>query len=101
MDERTQLRIVNVKGRIGFFHCWEQLRRGAVMPNDPYENVCPAGEMMKVLAIVEFENSVERVDPTDVNFVDTMNHELWILNKGQKQKEEKEPRGLAWVECPR
>lgn len=99
MDARTPLRIVKVKGRIGFFHCWEQLRRGSVMPNDPYESVCQAGEMMKVLAIVEFENGVERVDPTDVDFVDEINNGLWSMNRAREQREENETQGqgLVWV----
>ena len=51
-----------VDGRPGYFHTWEQYSQPVGGP--------PAGVVSHVFGIVEFEEGIERVEPTLIHFCD-------------------------------
>lgn len=57
-----------VRGRIGYFHYWEQFSipvGESIVIGGP-----PAGVIAQVFGIVEFEDGVERVEPNLIKFLD-------------------------------
>lgn len=69
-------RLCKVKDRIGYFHMWEQYSKTI--------EASPFDVFNRVFGIVEFETGVERVDPTDIQFIDEENQALKDINKYQK-----------------
>ena len=86
MELPQGLRVIRVNERIGYFHCWEQRQTGEVIHSDPNRKADLTGATMEVVAIVEFEDGVERVNPTDVEFADEKHQTLRVLNKAARQK---------------
>lgn len=69
-----------VGNRCGYFHMWEQysdvITPGIVVGSHP------GGQFSRVFGIVEFEEGVERVDPTEIKFLDgTYVHSLFAAGK--------------------
>lgn len=63
-----------VGNRHGYFHCWEQFS---------------GGQFSRIFGIVEFEEKVERVDPTQIKFLDgTYVHGLFIGEEEIERKKE-------------
>lgn len=67
MDKMNDLRLVRVGNELGYFHCWEQYSR--------------------MFGIVEFDNRIESVDLSKIQFVDETNA---MLNTMVKHDEEVE-----------
>lgn len=61
-------RLCKVRDRHGYFHCWEQY--GDVIAPGLVIGSHPGGQFSRIFGIVEFEEGVERVDPTKIKFLD-------------------------------
>lgn len=67
---KKELRLCKVGDEFGYFHCWEQ--HADVIP--------PKGQDSRVFGIVEFCSRIERVDPSNIQFVDEDNQYLRALS---------------------
>lgn len=67
-------RLIKVKDKIGYFHCWEHLSQTS-NKGVPYS---------KVYGIVEFIDGVKRVEIEDMDFIDEANDILKDYNKIRK-----------------
>ena len=77
-------RSCTVDGRPGVFHLWEQF--STVVPPSPMVGGPPGGTLSSVYGIVEFSDSVKRVDPINIKFTDEDNsylsaYEEWLSEK--------------------
>lgn len=74
-----QTRMCKVGDRVGYFHCWEHyadvLAPGLTIGSPP------GGQYSRVFGIVEFQDGVERVDPSRIKFIDEDNASLKQLNE--------------------
>ena len=77
-------RLCVVHDECGYFHCWEWYAT-VVSPGLTIGSP-PGGQLSQVYGIVEFTDRVERVDPTDIKFVDEENA---CLHCFAHQKEDK------------
>lgn len=71
IDVTWETRLCEVGGEVGYFHTWEHYSDGSVS---------------RVYAIIEFSDSMRRVDPETIKFVDEQNAILcdWSRhNKGE------------------
>ena len=80
---KCERRLCKVNNELGYFHCWEH-----------YSNPVPAGltigsppadVISYVSGIVEFEDGVRHVDPTEIKFCDEEHATLCAFNKRQKE----------------
>ena len=67
-------RLCKVDGEIGYFHCWEHFSKPG-----------PAGVISYVSGIVEFDDGIRRVDPTEIKFCDEEHATLCVWNKYGKE----------------
>lgn len=72
---KYERRLCKVKNELGYFHCWEH-----------YSEPSPAGFARYVSGIVEFEDGVRHVDPTEIKFCDEEHANLCALNKYEKER---------------
>lgn len=77
-----ELRLCKVKGKLGYFHCWEHYSRP--VEASPLIGGAPAGVISMVYGIVEFPDGVKRVDPYQVKFCDEQNAILCEMAKHQE-----------------
>lgn len=84
MTVERSTRLCTVKGEIGYFHTWEHYSKP--LPASPLAGGEPAGVFSQVFGIVEFENDVRRVGPTEIKFCDEQNA---ILNSLDERGESK------------
>ena len=79
-------RLCKVDGELGYFHTWEQYSRpiGA----SPMMGGAPAGVFSCLYGIVEFEDRIQRVDPSKIQFCDEVGGALHVMNKFEKEKEQ-------------
>ena len=82
-NNRLGKRLCRVDGKYGYFHIWE-------LYSQPVEanllvGGAPAGTFSRVYGIVEFDDGVRRVDPTDIEFCDECNSILYNFNKYDKE----------------
>jgi len=68
-----------VKNEPGYFHCWENYSKPIAA--ELHIGGAPAGVFSKIFGIVEFEDGVRRIDPTDICFCDEENNYLTALKK--------------------
>ena len=80
---RHELRLCKVKNELGYFHCWEHYNEP--VPAGLAIGSPPAGVISYVSGIVEFEDDIRRVDPTEIKFCDEEHAALCTLNKYQKE----------------
>ena len=80
---RHELRLCKVKNELGYFHCWEHYSEP--VPAGLTIGSPPAGIISYVSGIVEFEDGVRHVDPTEIKFCDEEHAALCTLNKHQKE----------------
>ena len=66
---RWETRLCEVDGELGYFHCWEQY--GGIMVGSN-----PGGQYSRIFGIVEFDDRIERVDPTKIQFIDETHNYL-------------------------
>lgn len=79
MEIKQERRLCTVNGENGYFHTWEQYSKP--LEASPLVGGAPAGVFSKIFGIVEFENGIRRVDPTDIKFCDEENAMLSVFNK--------------------
>lgn len=79
MSVNWQTRLCEVKGELGYFHLWEQWSN--VVDASPLRGGHPGGQIGQVYGIVEFKDSVRRVDPSAIRFCDEENASLCALVK--------------------
>lgn len=88
MVAKQERRLCKVKEETGYFHVWENYSKP--LAASPMIGGEPAGAFSKIFGIVEFEDGVRRVDPTDIKFCDEENGMLTVLNDPMKRREQLE-----------
>lgn len=81
-----ELRLCEVDGELGYFHCWEQYAK-TVEPS-VMAGGAPGGQFGCVYGIVEFEDGVRRVDPWRIKFCDEINVSLTNMTEAIKKVKE-------------
>lgn len=79
MTVEWNTRLCTVNGKTGYFHTWEHYSKP--LPASPLVGGEPAGLFSQIFGIVEFKDSVRRVDPTEIKFCDEENAFLHSLTK--------------------
>lgn len=79
MVVKQERRLCKVKEEHGYFHAWENYSKP--LAASPLFGGEPAGVFSKIFGIVEFEDGVRRVDPTEIKFCDEENSMLSVFNK--------------------
>lgn len=79
VEVKQERRLCTVNGETGYFHTWEQYSK--TLEANPLVGGAPAGIFSKIFGIVEFEDGIRRVDPTDIRFCDEENEMLSVFNK--------------------
>lgn len=74
---KNELRLCKVKSELGYFHCWEHFSKP--VPAGLTIGSPPAGVISYVSGIVEFDDGIRRVDPTEIKFCDEENATLYCL----------------------
>lgn len=75
IEIKQERRLCTVNGEAGYFHTWEQYSK----PIEPSPMI--GGVVSYILGIVEFEDGVRRVDPTEIKFCDEENGMLSVFNR--------------------
>lgn len=65
---KQERRLCEINGELGYFHLWEYYSQP--LNASHLIGVAPAGVFSRVFGIVEFEDGVKRIDPTEIKFVD-------------------------------
>ena len=81
---KKELRLCEVNGKLGYFHCWEQY--STVLPSI---GSLPGGREASVFGIVEFEDRVARIRPWEIKFNDEKNHILRTMQKDWDKRKSK------------
>lgn len=81
---RWELRLCKVNNELGYFHCWEHYSEP--VPAGLAIGSSPAGFVSYVSGIVEFEDGIRHVDPTEIKFCDEEHANLCALNKYEKER---------------
>lgn len=81
---KYERRLCKVKNELGYFHCWEHYSEP--VPARLAIGSSPAGFVRYVSGIVEFEDGVRHVDPTEIKFCDEEHANLCALNKYEKER---------------
>ena len=81
---KYERRLCKVKNELGYFHCWEHF-------STPFSAGLTSGSPISgvaryVCGIVEFEDGIRRVDPTEIKFCDEEHADLCALNKYEKER---------------
>lgn len=82
MQMEWKTRLCKVKNEFGYFHLWECY--STPLEASPLMGGAPAGVFSKIFGIVEFEDGIRRIDPTDIHFCDNDNDALKDLNRIQR-----------------
>lgn len=79
---KKELRLCKVDKELGYFHCWEQycdvIAPGITIGSHP------GGQYSRVFGIVEFDDRIERVDPSEIQFIDETHTFLHIQKENYK-----------------
>ena len=70
--------------KFGYFHCWEHY--ADVLAPGLTVGSHPGGQYVRVYGIVEFEDGVERVNPSNIKFIDEQNEYLTKLNELSREQ---------------
>lgn len=81
MQIEVKTRLCRVGDKLGYFHVWEHY--STPLEASPLIGGAPAGVFSKIFGIVEFSDSVKRVDPKDICFCDEENQMLSEIEKGE------------------
>lgn len=81
---KYERRLCKVNNELGYFHCWEYFSKP--VPAGLTIGSPPAGVISYVSGIVEFEDGVRHVDPTEIKFCDEEHANLCTLNKYEKER---------------
>lgn len=82
MNIEMPTRLCVVNDRVGHFHLWE--RYSTPIPASPMIGGEPAGIFSRVYGIVEFDDSVQRVDPSEIKFRDEDTDFLYRINSTEE-----------------
>lgn len=82
IEIKQERRLCTVNGETGYFHTWEQYSKP--VEASPYIGGAPAGIFSKIFGIVEFEDGIRRIDPTEIKFCDEEHEMLSVFNKKGK-----------------
>lgn len=85
---KYERRLCKVKSELGYFHCWEHFSEP--VPAGLAIGSPPAGVISYVVGIVEFDDGIRRVDPTEIKFCDEEHANLCALNKYEKEHDTNE-----------
>lgn len=88
MVVKQERRLCKVKEEHGYFHAWENYSKP--LSASPMIGGEPAGVFIKIFGIVEFEDGVRRVDPTEIKFCDEENEMLELYNERNDTDEYRE-----------
>lgn len=93
---KPELRLCEVNGKLGYFHCWEQY--STVVPSI---GSLPGGQESNVFGIVEFEDRVARILPWEIKFNDEENYTLGMMQKEWDKRKSKHwiDNADSWI-CP-
>lgn len=81
-----ELRLCEVYGELGYFHCWEHY--SMVIDASPMIGGHPGGVISYVRGIVEFKDGVRRVTAESIKFCDEFNATLTSMTEAiEKVKE--------------
>ena len=69
-----ELRLCKIDEELGYFHCWEQY--GDIIFPGITVGSNPGGQYSRIFGIVEFDDRIERVDPTKIQFIDETHNYL-------------------------
>ena len=76
---KKELRLCKVDEELGYFHCWEQY--ADVISPGLAVGSHPGGQYSRIFGIIEFDDRIERVDPSKVQFVDETHNFLHIMTE--------------------
>ena len=76
---KKELRLCKVSKELGYFHCWEQYS-DVIAPGITVGSNS-GGQYSRIFGIVEFNDRIERVDPSKIQFVDETNNFLYSEKK--------------------
>lgn len=79
MEIKQERRLCTVKGETGYFHTWENYSKP--LEASPLVGGAPAGVFSKIFGIVEFEDGIRRVDPSEIKFCDEEHEMLSMFNE--------------------
>lgn len=82
MEIRKELRLCEVDGELGYFHCWEHY--STVIDVSPMIGGHPGGVISYVRGVVEFKDGVRRVTAESIKFCDEQNAILAEMAKHMK-----------------
>ena len=85
---KKELRLCKVGGEFGYFHCWEQYGDVIFPGLTVGSNPDPGGQYSRVFGIVEFDDRIERVDLTKIQFIDEAHDFLRAYSEMITGKEE-------------
>lgn len=88
MEVRKELRLCEVNGELGYFHCWEHY--STMIDASPMIGGHPGGQVSHVFGIVEFKDGVRRVTAESIKFCDETNEILTSFNETKKLNEKGE-----------
>lgn len=71
---KKKFRLCKVNKELGYFHCWEQY--ADVIDSGLTIGSHPGGQYSRIFGIVEFDDRIERVDPTKIQFIDETHNSL-------------------------
>lgn len=84
MEIKQERRLCTVNEETGYFHIWEQYSKP--LEASPLVGGAPAGVFSKIFGIVEFEDGIRRVDPTEIKFCDEENEMLSLYKDPTKRR---------------
>lgn len=84
---KWETRLCEVDGRYGYFHTWEHYSE--IVPPSLLKGGHSGGVISGCLAIVEFKDGVERIEPTKLKFIDAIHDEILDVNLYFNGSEEK------------
>lgn len=77
-------RLCKVEEEYGYLLIWEHYAK--TIEASPFCGGAPAGQFSQLFGIVQFEDRVRRVDPTDIVFFDEIAAMLHTFNEHEKEK---------------
>lgn len=80
-----ELRLCEVNGEIGYFHCWEWY--ASVVDASLVIGGHPGGQVSQIFGLVEFRDGVKRIDPARIKFSDETNEILKDFNEMKRLRE--------------
>lgn len=80
---KKELRLCKVGKELGYFHCREQY--DDVISPGLTVGSHPGGQYSRVFGIIEFDDRIERVNPTKIQFVDEIHSYLKAVENVYKE----------------